>query len=235
MTDTNFCTKCGAHLEPGAKFCTECGARTGGGRNWLIPALAGAGVVVLLIIGLAMLGGKDESAPTPDAQPQAESQPAAAPQPGVQFANYTNQRLKFTAQLPSHWQIDKAQSAQNNAIVFSGAKGGEEYQTTINFQVIQRTAGSNLESQAKDVIDQLSKARGFKVLSTRKGALRGNPAVRLLVEYRVPNEKVPFRQEQMIVEHGAYYYWVGYTAPQNLADKYNFVMERVINTFRFLD
>jgi len=52
--------------------------------------------------------------------------------------------------------------------------------------------------------------------------------------YQLPGEKEMYKQDQLIVERGKYFYWIGYTAPENLFEKYKGIMEQAVGSFQFL-
>jgi len=67
-----FCSKCGHKVEGMEKFCTQCGAplespievRKGGSSRWLkIAGIAGAVVLVIVIVALLVGGGVGTSSP----------------------------------------------------------------------------------------------------------------------------------------------------------------------------
>jgi hypothetical protein len=58
--------------------------------------------------------------------------------------------------------------------------------------------------------------------------------VQLLVEYQLPGTADMYKQEQYIAEGSQYYYWVAYTAPKALFDKYHAYIDQAVGTFRFL-
>ena len=153
-----------------------------------------------------------------------------APAPAQKFANYVNQKFKFATQLPSHWES----YVKDNSLIFHGPKGTEEYHTTINFQIINRTPQDSLETQGQDLERQWSTFPDYKLLGRDKGRLAGQPALRLRAVYQAPQGGELFQQEQLVVERGPYYYCIGDTAPQRLFSKYKWALDQVLKTFKFL-
>ena len=168
-------------------------------------------IVVLSIIALTAVAGAEE-----------------------QFVPYQNDRFKFATVVPRHWVSELKNTNTTSAMIFSGPPHSESYYTTINFQVVIRKPGETVESQAKDLQNQWASASRYKLLAHDPGTLGGQPAVRLIGVYQAPGTSEMFGQEQYITVNGNYFYWIGYTAPGNLYDKYQPIMEKAVNNFRFL-
>ena len=152
----------------------------------------------------------------------------------VQFVPYKNERFKFAAMVPKHWVSELKNTKTTSARIFSGPPRTEAYYTTINFQVVIRKPRETVENQAQDIEKQWAGARKYKLLAKDNGTLGGQPAIRLVAVYQGPGTNELFGQEQYITVNGNYFYWVGYTAPANLYDKYIPNMEKAISSFRFL-
>jgi hypothetical protein len=151
-----------------------------------------------------------------------------------EFGEYTNNKFKFSTRLPRHWVSEIKNTPKTSAIIFSGPKDTEEYYTTINLQVTTRQPKDTLKSQAQGFAKQLATAPKYKILSLDEGNLAGQPAVRIKAVYQGPGTKETFKQDQVIAEKGAYFYWIGYTAPEDLFEKYAKFMEQAIGSFKFL-
>lgn len=159
------------------------------------------------------------------------SVPSAAAQ---EFGEYTNNTFKFSTRLPRHWVSEIKNTPKTSAIIFSGPQNTEEYYTTINLQVITRQPEDTLQSQAQGFAKQLATAPRYKIISLEEGNLAGQPAVRIKALYQGPGTRELFKQDQVLAEKGAYFYWVGYTAPEDLFDKYSLFMDQALGSFKFL-
>ncbi len=229
------CKKCGASIKTGTKFCTSCGAPASSGteqpvqkdrdlRRWLSWGLVSIGMLGLLII----IYVNTKSTPLPSSERLQPSDGAVVI--SSEFSKYTNTKYNFKALLPSTWESE----VKGNAIVFSGAKNTEQSSTTINFQVIRRTSKTSLEGQAKKIKDQWENMKNFKLLSQKIGKLAGKPAIHMLGSFTVASVSKIYSQEQVIIEHTNYYYYIAYTAPESLFNKYRYIMKKTVESFRFL-
>ena len=153
-----------------------------------------------------------------------------APATAQKFADFVNPKFKFATQLPSHWES----KVKDNSLIFSGPKNTEEYNTTINFQFINRNPQDSLETQGQDLERQWAAMPGYKLLGRDTGRLSGQPALRLRAVYQASQGGELFQQDQLLVERGPYYYCIGYTAPQRLFNKYKWALDHVLKTFKFL-
>lgn len=148
----------------------------------------------------------------------------------LRFKDYTNSNFSFGTRLPRDWQS----VVSGEELIFSGAAATEQYLTTIKFRFVTNTIGNTLRGQIQEFEEQFSGRKGFRLLSSEPVQIEGSPAVRLLIEYDGPEEIGPFRQDQFIVDRGLYYYYVSYAAPVELFDKYKFVMDELVDSFKFL-
>ncbi|MBN2398206.1 MAG: hypothetical protein JXI32_07485 [Deltaproteobacteria bacterium] len=151
-----------------------------------------------------------------------------------QFVPYQNKRFRFATVVPRSWVSELRNTKTTSARIFSGPERTETYYTTINFQVVIRKPGETVEDQAREIQKQWASAPRYKLIANDKGTLGGQPAVRLIAVYQAPGTNEMYGQEQYITVNGDYFYWIGYTAPGNLYDKYRPIMEQAINNFRFL-
>ncbi len=129
--------------------------------------------------------------------------------------------------LPSHWTAEK----RGRALVFSGAKGSGEYETTISLQVTGRQAYPDLTAVAADYVAQWSRNPGYRLLARKQGTVGGLPAVLLLARYRTRGRE--FQQEQVAIQRGVSYYLIGYTAPLELFERGRPHMDRALASLRF--
>ena len=173
--------------------------------------------------------GKPSLSPLKDWNPKSGEEAAAGPL-GMKYDKYVNKKFGFVAELPAHWESQ----VKDNAHIFCGAKGTEEYDTTVNFQIINKKPGSTVKSEADDMLSQWKTMGGFKLDKTDQGDLNGNQALYMIASYELPSGH-EFQQMQAIIDHEPYYYMIGYTAPKNLFRKYYFVMVHLIGTFRFTE
>jgi hypothetical protein len=160
----------------------------------------------------------------------AAAQQAAQP---VTYVPFRNTQFKFATEIPAHWESERPTPS---ALVLSGPKGGDEYYTTINFQVVQRRAQGEdgLDFRARELQRQWATAPKYQLVSQEQGQLGGAPAVRMLAQYQIPGGTDLYRQEQFVCEKGAYFYLISYTAPVDLYPKHYAKMERAIKAFQFL-
>jgi len=155
---------------------------------------------------------------------------AAAGPAGLKYDKYVNKKFGFITELPAHWESQ----VNDNTHIFCGVKGSEEYDTTVNFQIINKKPGSTLKSEANDMLSQWKTMGGFKLDKTDQGDLNGNQAFYMVASYELPSGQ-EFQQMQAIIDREPYYYMIGYTAPKKLFLKYYFVMIHLLGTFQFTD
>jgi|GEM_PF-1289588 len=148
----------------------------------------------------------------------------------LKYLEYKNTKYSFKALLPASWESE----VKGTAIVFSGAKNTEQFSTTINFQVILRTSETSLEEQAQKIKDQWENMKNFKLLSQETAKLAGKPAIHMVGSFYVVSVNKIYSQEQVIIEHTNYYYYIAYTAPESLFNKYRDIMKKTVESFQFL-
>lgn len=177
----------------------------------LVPRIVAGGRILGNVAALAVDGA---------------NMPSDAPA-NVRFGVKTSDKFGFSLEVPDDWEM----SMRNGSPVFHGPDGGEQSDVTINLQFIFRTQDTTLEGQASDYAEQVKKA-GNSSTTSQKGAFHGFPAVYMLSSFTMGS--VDYKQVQMMVERERYYYWISYTAPRNLFDKYLYVLNRAAATFKFI-
>ncbi|MEW5910940.1 MAG: DcrB-related protein [Thermodesulfobacteriota bacterium] len=140
--------------------------------------------------------------------------------------------MGFSIQVPKHWLPPEKKGT--GTLVFSGPKGSEQYQTTINVQLVRSPAGSSLAKEVQEIEKQWGAAPQYRLLAKQTGTLAGQRGVRLLAQYQLPGTTQMFKQEQFIVDRSPYFFWLGYTAPLALFDKHQAVMVQAVNTLKFV-
>jgi len=234
------CPQCGAPLRAGSRLCTSCGApvsvgpsadgqQESGPNKRLFWILTGAGLLILVLIVVLVSISRRGSSGLEGLGPDAISDEGRTVEP-LRFKDYTNNNFSFATRLPRDWQG----IVSGEELIFSGADATEQYLTTIKFSFVTNTLGNTLQGQIQEFEEQLSGRRGFRLLSSEPVQIGGSPAARLLAEYDGPEESAPLRQDQLIVDCGLYYYYISYTAPVELFDKYEFVMNELVDSFKFL-
>jgi len=156
------------------------------------------------------------------------SPPAAAG--AVRYDRYANPKFGFVTELPAHWESE----VRDNTHLFSGPKGSEDYHVTINFQFIAMTAPGQVARQKQDALGQLQRLEGFRLIEDNVYQLQDQyPAGFLHACYKLPGNDTLWEQIQIIIERPPYYYFIGYTSPQPLFEKYYPHLQRLIRTLRF--
>lgn len=146
---------------------------------------------------------------------------------GMKYDLYRNPKFGFLTELPAHWES----KVKNNAHVFSGPQGSEDFQTTINFQFIPRQ-GQSARALAEELVAQWRKMEGFELLDHKRGECFGQPCQLLVARYKLPAGEL-FQQQQLVIERDPYFYLIAFTAPPELFAKYSFVMNHLMETYKF--
>lgn len=149
----------------------------------------------------------------------------------VKYDRYANPKFGFVTELPAHWESE----VRDNTHLFSGPKGSEDNNVTINFQFVAMNVPGQVAQQKRDALEQWQRMEGFRLIEDNVYNLRDQyPTGFLHVLYKTPGNDTPWEQVQVIVERQPhYYYHIGYTAPQPLFEKYYPHMKRLIQTLLF--
>lgn len=172
--------------------------------------------------------------PPPPATPSADYVPGTASPPAaagaVKYDRYANPKFGFVTELPAHWESE----VRNNTHLFSGPKGSEDYNVTVNFQFIAMTAPGQVAQQKQSAVEQWQKLEGFRLIEDNIYKLQDQyPAGFLHACYKMPGNDTLWEQIQVIIERQPYYYFIGYTSPQPLFEKYYPHLKHLIQTLRF--
>lgn len=143
------------------------------------------------------------------------------------YSSYVNKNLKFSVDIPSNWNSE----VNDQALDFSGRRDTDQWRTTINVQVIE-TGNLGSSSFIADLKSQWRIYDSYQLISEQSGTLDSQKAIRLRVKYRLKNTDELIRQEQIIVLHSKFFYLIGYTAPDDLFDRYYEPMSRALDSYR---
>ncbi|MFH2128216.1 MAG: hypothetical protein ABIK12_17000, partial [Pseudomonadota bacterium] len=81
---------------------------------------------------------------------------------------------------------------------------------------------------------QWSRLPGYQMVQRQPGSLDGSPGLRLVVRHQGPDGSGKYyRRDSVIAEHGCCFYFLSYAAPERIFDRYQFAMNRLLETFRF--
>jgi len=144
----------------------------------------------------------------------------------IEYFSYVNEDLGFSVDIPRNWESE----VNGQALVFSGRHGTDQWRTTINCQVIE-TGNLGSSSFIADLKSQWQTYNAYQLISEQSGTLDSQKAIRLLVKYRLKNTDELIRQEQIVVLHPKFFYLIGYTAPDDLFDRYYGPMSRALDSF----
>ncbi|MCB2225840.1 MAG: DUF1795 domain-containing protein [Desulfarculaceae bacterium] len=136
--------------------------------------------------------------------------------------------LGCSLELPAAWVGHK----KGKALVYSGAKGTDEYRTTISLQVVNQRAYPSLQAVAADYIKQWKSGGRFQLLTQQSGTVGGRQSVLLAARYTYQGRT--FHQEQIIISRPPYYYLLGYTSPEEIRSLGKPHILHAVKTFRFL-
>lgn len=257
-----FCSSCGQAVSAPVTAAAAPVPPMPAGRRKVLPLVlllaGGTGFLILVIVVAALQAGKGRSwssgsegeevltrtvaeagispAPQPKpavARPMAEPAPVtqAAPQaraPAMKYDIYRNPKFGFLTELPAHWES----SVKDNTHLFHGAKGTEQYKTTINFQFVAR-ANRSIRKPADEILGEWKALDDFDLEEITQDKIGERDILFMTAHYRVPSGE-RFRQKQVIIDRDPHFILIGYTAPEDVYPKYEFVMAHLLETFRFL-
>ena len=187
----------------------------------------------LVVDSASPVAGTDNSSAVPDEleswTPKTTKDITVGP-PNMEYAPYENKKFGFVTELPARWES----KVKNDAHVFSGRKGTEQYNTTVNFQIITKLADRSIKDQADEILSQWMAMDEFKLDQTNKGDMNGHEAMYMVASFSLPNGET-FQQMQAIIQRDPYYYMIGYTAPKKLFTKYYFVVIHLLEKFQFTE
>jgi hypothetical protein len=151
------------------------------------------------------------------------------------FEEYTNLNMNFSTMLPRQWKSLLTQESSQNSLVFHGPPGTEEGEITLRFQVVVNRPQDTLEGQAGELEKIWSSKPGYTRLSLEKGRLAGQSAIRMAVSFQEQASQKIWKLEYFIAQRDTYFYIIDFEAPLEIFDKYRYIMDKTISTFRFIE
>lgn len=163
---------------------------------------------------------------TPNALP-------AANQPN--YKQFREVQYGFSFQVPDDWNI---KLTPNKDYLIEGPKGSDAFEIAIIIQII-------LKSKNPGSSDKLQLAASQKMILTVPEAVikkQGSISVAkkqapyFVAAYKTKTSQgkpALFGHLQVVIDQGDYYYWVSFSGPAPIYEKYQPVVEHLLNTFTF--
>jgi hypothetical protein len=141
----------------------------------------------------------------------------------------------FSFEVPDNWNIKL--TPQKDYLV-EGPKGSDAFEIAIIIQVILKSKNPNssdklqLEASQKIIltvpeadikkqgrVSVAKKEAPYFVATYKTNTSQGKPSL--------------FGHLQLVIDHGDYYYWVSFSGPSAIYEKYQPVVQHLLNTFAF--
>ncbi len=157
----------------------------------------------------------------------------AAKQPN--YKQFKEVQYGFSFQVPDDWNI---KLTPKKDYLIEGPKGSDAFEIAIIIQIILKSKNPNSSDKL-----QLEAAQKM-ILTVPEANIKKQGTVSVAgkqVPYFVATYKTNtsqgkpslFRHLQVVIDQGDYYYWVSFSGPSSIYEKYQPVAEHLLNTFTF--
>ena len=135
-------------------------------------------------------------------------------------------------EVPAHWNTQTLDSGGKNGATFSGLKGTPEYVTTINLQVMARSAPgyADLAESVRTLERQVLGQPDARIEEHEDGEIGGMPAHATAVAMEMNGE--PYLLRHFAIERPDALVWITFIAPVRYRDLMRPHYQRVLQTLR---
>lgn len=161
--------------------------------------------------------------------------PALTADRAQEYTRFRELQFGFSYEVPSNWNITLTPKKD---YMVEGPKGTDAYEISVVIQIVKKSenpgssAGAQLESSGKLLLTAPEAA--IKQKGTLTVAGREVPC--FVASYKASTSQgssAVFSHLQLVIDQGDYYYWVSYSAPVPVYEKYRLVAEHFLNSFQF--
>ncbi|MBI4277201.1 MAG: hypothetical protein HY660_01995 [Armatimonadetes bacterium] len=142
---------------------------------------------------------------------------------------YANPRFAISFEFPSDW----APEAEGSHAISFAPRGPRGCQAEVRVRFDGRGKGRTLEGEVIEFTRALAGRPGAQLIAQEQVTVAGKRGVRLRSRFIRREETV--RQEQYIVEHGIWFYWIGYTASSQVFGDHLPAFRMMLGTLRLGD
>ncbi len=152
-----------------------------------------------------------------------------------EYTRFRELQFDFSFEVPSDWNITLTPKKD---YMVEGPKGSDAFEIPIVIQIVKKSenpgssAGAQLESSRKLLM------AAPEVAIKQQGTLTvaGKEVPCFIAAYKASTSQgsaAVFSHLQVVIDQGDYYYWVSYSAPVPVYEKYRLVAEHFLNSFQF--
>ncbi|MEK6631357.1 MAG: hypothetical protein AABY89_11545, partial [Acidobacteriota bacterium] len=177
-----------------------------------------------LVIGLALLTAAFLWFPLPLEAGRAQ-----------EYTRFRELQFGFSFEVPSNWNITLTPKKD---YMVEGPKGSDAFEISVVIQIVQKSQnpGSSASAQLESARKLLMAAPEavIKPQGTITVAAREVPC--FVAVYKASTSQgsaAVFSHLQVVIDQGDYYYWVSYSGPGPVYDKYRPVAQHLLNSFQF--
>lgn len=170
----------------------------------------------------------------PAAPPPAATAQAAAPQ--GEMKRFHDAKFGVELELPSSWT---SRLTASKDYLFEGPKNTDAFELALVLQFVIKAAnpGSSAAAQAQGLVDQLQRAPGGAIKVRETLEVAGQEALSFMATYTAADSHgatTTFAHNQIVLDHGAYYYLISYSGPAPIYQKHLTVFQHLVQTLRFI-
>jgi len=172
----------------------------------------------------------------PEASAEHSTARESASQNGWVMKRLYEDRFGFSFELPDHWVWELL--PDKGGYLLSGPAGTEENEVIIVVQAVQKATnpGSSETKQLQEARTQIEGIPGAEIRSEDAISVSGRQVPYFLALYpgqTAKKEPATFAHVQLVLEYGAYYFWISYAAPTQYFEKFQDLFANMLVTFEF--
>ena len=153
----------------------------------------------------------------------------------LNYKQFREVQFGFSFEIPDDWDI---KLTPKKDYLIEGPKGSDAYEIAIIIQIIQKSKNPGSS-------DKLQLASSQKMILTvpeaqikKQGliSVANKPVPYFVAAYKTQTSQGKlslFGHLQVVIDHGDYYYWVSFSGPASIYEKYQSVVEHLLDSFVF--
>jgi hypothetical protein len=141
----------------------------------------------------------------------------------------------FAFEIPVSWNI---KLTPKKDYLIEGPKGSDAFEIGIIIQIIKKSQNpkSSAELQLNKAEKQVMTLPGAELVKTDRVPMANQKAPFFVARYNTKTTQgntATFGHTQVVLDQGDYYYWISFSGPLPIYDKYLPVLERLLGSFSF--
>jgi hypothetical protein len=161
--------------------------------------------------------------------------PVPPPTVAQEYTRFREVQFGFSFEVPATWNISLTPKKD---YLVEGPKGTDAFEISIVIQIVRKSdnPGSSADAQLESSGKTLMTVPGTAIKQRGTLTVAGREVPSFVAAYQAKTSQgtaADFGHLQLVIDQGDYFYWVSYSGPAPVYDKYKPVAQRLLESFQF--